>query len=238
MVPVPTTGPVVLTSTVDAEQQWVQLTSEHVDPDAGILGSQLSDDPLEIQSLDVAADARIWTGQDGGWDDVLGGVWIPATGPNRPAWANWAGSTVFGGPKFALNDELPFELHFKHGTIVGTDVYLHVHWVSDGTDANTVKWEWTYSYARGYGQDHFSATGTTVTAVGTPDGTAYGHYITELSTPVQLATIEPDGIMNCRLRRITNGGTDNADGIFLLKCDAHHRNDRIYTKNKNTPFNT
>lgn len=153
---------------------------------------------------------------------------------NDPSWSQ-IGATAFSAYKFGLNDECWVVYHIPHSYRAGTDIYFHAHWIADGTNAQNVRWEWTWATAKGYNQGAFDFTGTTVTK-DQANGVQYQHQIAEISTPASSVNFEIDGLIMCRIRRITNGATDNADNIFLLIADAHIEVDQIATPNRNYPF--
>jgi hypothetical protein len=167
-----------------------------------------------------------------GWRDMVSD--INTRGQLVPTWSQM-GSSNFWAHKFAINDECWATFHVDHDYKPGTGVYLHVHWTSDNTSTNTVRWEFTYTIAKGHNQSNFNLTGTVVTATGTPHGTAWRHYVTE-TAEITSSEIEPDSLIHVRIKRITNGGTDNTNGIFCLKTDAHYFADRLATPNKSPDF--
>lgn len=70
----------------------------------------------------------------------------------------------------------------------------------------------------------------------TPHGTAWRHMIIEVGEPDILLLLEPDELLHCVLKRITNGGVDNTDQIFGLTVDLHYETDREATPNKSPNF--
>jgi hypothetical protein len=69
----------------------------------------------------------------------------------------------------------------------------------------------------------------------TVGGTQYQHYITE-SDAQSGTSMEPDGIIYMKISRITNGGTDNANDIFVLQMDVHYQSTNMATKNRAPNF--
>lgn len=175
------------------------------------------------------------TTPDWGWNDLIGVVETKGGG-TEPTWA-----TIDSGPfyayKFSVNDECWIVYHVKHDYAPGTDIYFHVHWMPDGTDANSVKWQYTYSIAKGHQQSQFDTTGTTITSEQSPEGTAYEHQISETAA-VSSTELEVDCLIRLHLKRITNGGTNNTDDIFVDTADIHYQSTNIATKNKAPNFYT
>lgn len=170
-----------------------------------------------------------------GWHDMTAEITVRGGGANNPPWTQ-IGSSALYAFNFELNDECWMCYHVPHDYVPGTDVNLHVHWLPDGTNANSVKWQWDYVYARGYDQQAFNiASPTTITVETSSPEAQYQHMISE-STNQTISNMEVDGLIYTRIKRITNGGTDNTDNIFVLTADLHYQSTGIPTVNRNYPF--
>ncbi len=156
-----------------------------------------------------------------GWRALVGQINVRGTGPTDPVWAQ-IGSSPFSAYQFAVNDECWFAYHVPHDIVPSTDMHFHAHWLADGVDGNAVKWEFTYTHALGFAQEAYDLDGTVAVAEQSPPATAYVHMVTE-TTFQELGITEPDGIIYCRIRRVTNGAVDNADNIYLLTADIHYQ---------------
>lgn len=177
-----------------------------------------------------------------GWRDITSEISLRGGGATNPTWSQ-LGSTVFYGYKFAVNDEVWMNFHVPHDILPGSDVHLHAHWIPDGTNTQPVKWQWDYAYAKGFGQAAFDLAGLTtdagtITAEEAGPGTAYTHMVTESAAITLAGLTEPDGMITVNLTRITNGGTENTDGIFLLTSDVHYQSTGIATVGKAPNFYT
>lgn len=168
------------------------------------------------------------------WHDITSEVKARGVGINDPTWAQ-INATSFWAYDFSVDDQVWMSFHIPHDYKKGTDIYLHSHWIPDGTNANSVKWQFDYAYAHGHNQTAFDFAGTTITAEQTVGGTQYQHYVTETAA-ITIADMEPDGIIEVRVARITNGATDNTDGIFLLTADVHYQSISIGTVNRAPDF--
>jgi len=168
-----------------------------------------------------------------GFRDILGAIETRGIGATDPDWTQ-IGATSFSAYKFSLNDLCWMAYHIPHDYAPNTDVFFHTHWLADGTDANTVKWEYIYTYAKGHNQQAFNLTGTTVYSEQASPA-QYQHMVSETAA-VTISGIEPDGIIYVRIRRVANGGTDNTDGIFVLTADVHYQSTNIATKNRTPNF--
>lgn len=173
---------------------------------------------------------------DWGWRDILGPILTRGVGATDPAWTQ-IGSSVMYAYAFALNDVAWIYYHIPHDYVPGTNFHFHIHWMPSGTNANSVKWQVEWMYADGHNQEPFDpASGiTTDTITQTVGGTAFQHYVTETAAQVDPG-MEPDGILYCKFSRITNGGTDNTDTIFVLTADVHYQSCNLATKNRAPDF--
>ena len=137
---------------------------------------------------------------------------------------------------FAVSDYVfvpPF--HVNHDIMVNGDAYLHVHWSTDGTDTNPVKWEFETIRALGHQQAAFSAP-VTVSVTQSAQGTAWYHMIAEFDVADLLTLTEPDELILVTLTRVTNGATENTDSIYGIMVDIHYESDRDSTLNKAPNF--
>ena len=172
----------------------------------------------------VLGDKRIiYPGSDHfGWRDITAEVTVRGVGASDPTWSQ-IGSGPFYAFKFAVGDECWFSFHIPHDIAPHCRIHFHTHWLAGGTDVNPVKWQFDYTYARGFNQEAFDPTGSTITAEEPGAGVAYQHMVTE-SEAVYIPTLtEPDGIIKARVARVANGATDNTDDIFMLTSDIHYQ---------------
>jgi hypothetical protein len=170
-----------------------------------------------------------------GWRDILGQIQTRGVGATDPDWGAIGGS-VLSAYKFSINDVCWISYHIPHDYVPGSDWYVHVHWLPSGTDSNSVKWQIDWMYADGHNQQAFPvASLTSDTMEQTVGGTQYQHYITE-SDAQSGTSMEPDGIIYMKISRITNGGTDNANDIFVLQMDVHYQSTNMATKNRAPNF--
>lgn len=233
-------------SNVDVGGDLIVGDDVTVGGDLGVSGS-FTVDTLEVRGDVITGDDLIVPGLTGdaikigdsdaalyGWHDMLGYIESRGTGPTDPAWAQ-IGVTSFWAYDFAINDKVWQVFHVPHDYVPGTDIHIHTHWLPDGTDTNSVKWEYTYTYAHGHNQDAFNLTGTVVTAEEAPPGTQYQHMVTE-SAAITIPGMEVDGIIMVQVRRITNGGTNNTDEIFVMTSDIHYQSTGLPTANRAPNF--
>ena len=166
-----------------------------------------------------------------GWRDLRSAITaadIPASSAPTPTAFGPTGSLKRYA--FAVNDYVGLDFHVDHDYWPGSTAYIHVHWTTNGTSTNTVKWQLTYTIAKGHNQANFG-TDTVITLEEAAAGTAWRHMVTEDATGFSL--IEPDTLLHVDLKRITNGGTENTDAVFGLFVDIHYQ-----TMQYATPYRT
>lgn len=143
----------------------------------------------------------------------------------------------FHGYAFALGKSVNLIYHFQHDYALGTPVFLHVHWLTDGVETNAVTWSYTWTYAKGFNQQNFDLTGTTVFTTEAPPGSLYRHMTSEIIVPLESDQFEPDGILLLELLRDSNPvGPDNGDMVFLLTADCHYQANAIATRFRHPNF--
>lgn len=128
--------------------------------------------------------------------------------------------------------------HIDHDYALGTALYPHIHWATDGALVGTVRWGIEWTVAKGHQQMAFGPT-TTVYVEQTTTGTPYMHYIAEtsLANAIPGTGIEPDTFILMRVFRDVDHVNDTyADQVFGLALDLHYQADRATTPNKAPNF--
>jgi hypothetical protein len=138
-----------------------------------------------------------------------------------------------------INEYLYFTFHVPHDYAPGTNVYLRTHWMVDTTMTKGVKWNFIYTYAKGWSSGTFDQTGTTVSIETAANGTKYRHHCSEIATGILGGSLEPDALIYTTVKRVANqAGNDDAstDHVFLLGASLHYEADRLATPLKETPW--
>jgi hypothetical protein len=187
--------------------------------------------------LESQGNLLLWTGQNGGWRDMIGQIVARATGPGNPSWSQMGGGPFFGY-KFAVNDSVWIPYHIQHDYSLGTDILIHSHWTTSGVSVASVKWQFDYTYAKGHDQDNFDIAGLTTSVEQAAQGTPWRHMLSEIAVAISDPDFEPDGIIMTRIRRVTNGAVNNADDVFLVVADCHYQVNAFATKNRVPNFYT
>lgn len=178
------------------------------------------------------------TAQGGGWKDLLGPYVTRGSGPTIPV-LTAIGSGVVQLPKWQIGDLCISQFHVPHDYQLGTDIFWHVHYTTDGTSTAIVKWQFRFYYAEGYGLGNFGFSGapTIVDVAHAPSGVADDHYIAE-TVSFAVTGMVPDGFVIGEWSRVTNGGVDNANGIYAWNADIHQQSTEETTANRNGPWGT
>ena len=176
-------------------------------------------------------------GYNFGWRTIAGHIRIRDIPATDPVWRE-IGTTGFWAFKFALDKRNFIVFHLPHDYVPNTQIYLNCHWLSDGTDVvNTVKWQYTTAHALSYGQEPFNFTTPQIVSGETAPNGQYYHMNTAVG-PITVDDMQAEGIVYAKLDRITNGATDNTDGIFVLAFEVSYQSTNLATKNRQPPFYT
>lgn len=167
-----------------------------------------------------------------GWQDNLTALTAAATGAGTPSLQAFGPTGNIKQRRFAVGDSVYLSCHWTHELKPGGRAYPHVHWSSDGTDTAQVWWQVSYITAAGFNQAAFGAD-TVVTLKEAGSGTAWQHMVIE--DAVGILTPEVDSVTLMELKRVTNGGVDNADQIFGLFVDWHYQVGPYFGTAQRTP---
>lgn len=170
------------------------------------------------------------------WDDNLTSLFTARPGGTAPTLRSFGPTGTNQQWDFGVNDFMHTGgIHITHDIKIGSKIYPHVHWSTNGTDTNTVKWELSYTIAKGHNQEAFPAD-TILNLEQAGSGTAWQHMIVEATDAEAIDAPEIDSLIIMRVRRVTNGGTDNGDQVFGLFVDMHYQKDRFGTRYKSPDF--
>lgn len=177
-----------------------------------------------------------------GWVDIIGQIVPFPVGAGRPTFTAWnAPHGAFYGWNYGIGDSLMWRGHVPHGVNAATGTVMHIHTFVDGTSVQPLRFEFEWSYAKGYAVQSPRAgtafsTPQIVTVTQTPTGTPKDHMIIEMAVPILVDELEPDALIVMVVRRVTNGGTDNPDPVFVEFTDPHIILDTFHSTNRNYPF--
>lgn len=184
-----------------------------------------------------------------GFADMLGDQFSKNTGATKPSLVAYNGAIQCW--QFAADDEAFITYHIPHDYVLGTEIFLHIHWShnSPNVTGGNVTFKATSIYSKSHDQAPFQS----VPAVGTFDADAsvaqYRQMLTEVSysdeapAGLQLDTdlLEPDGVIELTFEVDANNITSSAaiPDIFIHFVDIHYQTTGLIgTKSKTPDFNT
>jgi hypothetical protein len=170
-----------------------------------------------------------------GWRDLRSALVGTASGAAAPSLTVFGPTGFMKQLAFGIGDSVYIAFHVDHDYKPGSIAFPHIHWTTNGTQTNSVKWQLEYTIASGHNQSSFPAD-TTLTVEEAAHGTAWRHMITE--HPTGFSMIEPDTLILAELTRITNGGTNNTDTVFGLFVDMHYETQQYATPSRVPDFYT
>jgi len=145
-----------------------------------------------------------------GWGLVhLPAVFMPAGSTAPTLTAIGSGATI-KSPAYIVGDTAYFAFTLPPGAKSAGNLVFVAHWRTSSTDTNTVKWEITYATAIPGGA---ISADTVVTAEAAGSGVAWQGV--SIVSAVQSPSLVAGSLVVAQVKRITNGGTDNADTVFL-----------------------
>lgn len=167
--------------------------------------------------------ASVSSGRVGGTSPTLANFG-PASTPQRTEYSFAVGDFDFIQELMIPNDVTPLGLG---------DFF--VMWTTNGTNTATVKWELTISRCLAFDQAAVAAP-TVVNIEEAGGGTAWQIMTTVADAGDAFTLTEPGEMILPTLRRVTNGGTDNADTVFGLYVGMIYQSNRSTTPNKVPDF--
>jgi hypothetical protein len=180
-----------------------------------------------------------------GWEDITSSISVKGVGQNNPVWTQFASNSPFWGYLMNSGKEVWCNFHIPHSYYPSsTEMYIHVHYTTNGTSENAVNWKCHYSYAKGWSSEEYavnsssssvlSTSGSTINLSSIPRGVPFSHTIAQFENihPESLG-IETDGIMLVKIVRDTD---TNPDNVFLMFCDIHYQSFNPNTTSMVPPY--
>jgi len=184
-----------------------------------------------------------------GFADILGDQFAKNVGASKPSLEAYNG--VINSFRFAAGKEAFLSFHIPHDYVLGSDLFLHVHWsqISASNTGGTLDFKHTAIYAKGHAQAAFNGTPIIKTFTSADAGsTQYMHQLTELQISAASPTageqfdsddIEPDGAIELTLEMDANDLTDSVSVTdpFIHFIDLHYQTTGLIgTKGKSPDF--
>lgn len=191
-----------------------------------------------------------------GFADILGDQFSKNTGATKPALAAYNG--VIKSWQFSDGDEAYISYHIPHDYVLGTDVFLHIHWsqISATATGGTIDFKYSAIYAKAHNQvSGATFTSTPITglfsSVDIDDGgsglSQYQQHLTEVIISGPSATValfdrddfEPDGVIELTFEMDTNSLTNSVTVLdpYIHFVDLHYQTTGLIgTKDKAPDF--
>lgn len=223
-----------------------------------VKGEELTFDELDqnFKELRDGVDSRVTgapgngirLGQTGGgvgyaWHDLHSTIHTDPGSPLAPSFVAYRGGVK--GRVFDEGDEAYIEFHIPHDYVPGSEVFIHAHWSHNAADvtAGTVTWGFELLYAKGHNQDAFDAP-ILVSVSQAASTIQYQHMVAETSitsvsgsgTTFPVASLEPDGVLMCRVYLDSNDMTGTSPLPFLHFVDLHYQSTNVGTRSKTPNF--
>src|SRR3990167_5942323 len=103
-------------------------------------------------SLGKNSDGGILIDDTAGWEDIIGDISPDTTGAGSATLATFRGANTRAW-FYTTNDRCDMLFHIPHNYKKGTDLYLHLHWVHQGTSiSGELVVTYGVTYAKGHNQ--------------------------------------------------------------------------------------
>lgn len=180
-----------------------------------------------------------------GWRDLMGVGFTDPLAAVQPTMEFFSGT--ISEFNFAENASMLVRFHLPHDYVVGTDLFIHVHWsVNSATlTGGSVTWGTEITYAKGHDRGAFLPS-KVVTVSDNASLIPLQHMITESVLTVVGGTsvnhdtndIEPDGMLLGRFFLDSNDLTDSVSvpNPFVHGVDIHYQSTNVGTKQKEPDF--
>ncbi len=183
-----------------------------------------------------------------GFADIIGDQFAKNTGASKPVLTTYNGA--INGWQFGVGDEAYMTFHIPHDYVLGTPIFLHIHWshIVTTVTGGTVTFKATSILAKAHNQQPFQSVPSVGTFTGTASTVQYQQILSEVlysdSTPtgIQVDTdnLEPDSVIEMTFEVDANGITVSSGGVpdpFIHYVDIHYQTTSIIgTKSKAPDF--
>lgn len=174
--------------------------------------------------------------KDTEWNDIfipIAGAKVPAA--NAPTWSAFTAN--LNSYTFAIDDYLDLgTAEILHGYKEETDIGLHVHFITNGLDADERTVKFTLHYSWGNPADVMDAesslTAEYTIPASTTDKTNFSLYLGAITGTGK--TIQ--SLFKCRIERIASTGTEPASDPFVEMVGIHYEIDTIGSATATSKF--
>jgi hypothetical protein len=179
-----------------------------------------------------------------GWRDIIGDVSSKHAGLTSPLLHNLNGA--FRGWFYNPGNRADITYHIPHDYVLGTDIFIHVHWTHNGVYANgNFEVSHNLSYAKGHNQMAFGTEVHILQEIECDNVPALTHRIDEIQISgkqvlelLDTDKIEPDGIITNSM--VVNETPNIERGVpnapMIICVDVHYQSNDKSTPNKEPNF--
>ena len=181
------------------------------------------------------------------WHDLVGHIFVDPNDPDNAQYNVYRGGIK--APQFIANvSDAYVNFHMPHDYVVGSPIYIHVHWSHNSTlvTGGSVTWGLECMYSKGHDQDFFELP-VLITVAQVASTVQYQHLVAETAAStsggslVQLDTdkLEPDGVIQCRVYLDSNDMTVSSGLVpnpFVHFVDIHYQSTCVGTKSRAPNF--
>lgn len=136
-----------------------------------------------------------------GWNDLVFEITNKNTGSSSPNWEK-VSNTSFFGYNFSTNKECNISFIMRKDFKLGGQAFFQVHWFSDGTDLNSVKWRIDYTIATPNGT--FFNPSKTIFIEQNGSGIPFKYMVSSTNVSIDTTNLTYDSVILVRLSRIQN----------------------------------
>lgn len=181
------------------------------------------------------------------WHDMTGNLHVDEDDANAPKFALYKGTRIKVRQFLPTTTEGLIEFHLPHDYVIGTPIYVHVHWshISPLVTGGSVTWGFEFTYAKGHDQAPFGNVAT-IAIVSTASLTPEQHIISETiasssggsATTLDTDQLEVDGVISGAIYLDSNDITSSGavPDPFVHFVDFHYQSTGIGTKQKDPDF--
>jgi hypothetical protein len=152
---------------------------------------------------------------------------------NAPTWSTF--TTNLNAYTFDIDDYFDLSTtELLHGWEEGTDIELHIHWATNGSNVDDRKVKWQIFYSWGDNGEVFSAESNSENESTITGGTtSLTHLYTSIGT-ISGANYKIGSIIKMRIKRIASTGTEPTADPFGLMVGIHYRINTIGSLNQSS----
>ena len=184
---------------------------------------------------------------DFGWHDLVGNLHVDEDDTNAPKLSMYRGVRVKARKFLPTTTEALISFHVPHDYVMGTEIYIHVHWSHNSplVTGGSATWGFELMYSKGHDQGAFGVP-VTIAIVSPANTTQYQHMINETvassvggsATTLDTSLLEVDGVIQGAIYLDSNDITSSGavPDPFVHFVDIHYQSTGVATKQRSPDF--